>query len=416
MNPSAPASKPALQSYRPQAEGPLRGVRVLDLSRLVAGNIVTHVLADFGADVIKVEAPGKGDDLRAWRVGGVSTYWKVYGRNKRSLALDYRQPAGRDLLLDLVRGADMLVENFLPGKLEKMGIGPDVLQAVNPRLVIVRVSGWGQTGPFAHKPGFGTLVEAMSGFAAMNGFPDREPVLPPLALADMVSGVFGASAAMIALREVEVRNGLGQVVDLSLFEPIHAILGPEAANLRMNGKPTLRNGSKASNTAPRNVYECSDGKFVALSASMQSMAEKLFRVMDREDLIVDPRFATNSDRVRNNDEIDEIVAGFMRLRTQAENLALFDRVGVTVGPVCDAADLMTHDYVIGREVLVEVPDADMGSLPMHNIVPRLSATPGALRFAAPEVGEHTREILEELSVDADTLATLVASGIVSVAR
>ena len=416
MNPSAPASKPALQSYRPQAEGPLRGVRVLDLSRLVAGNIVTHVLADFGADVIKVEAPGKGDDLRAWRVGGVSTYWKVYGRNKRSLALDYRQPAGRDLLLDLVRGADMLVENFLPGKLEKMGIGPDVLQAVNPRLVIVRVSGWGQTGPFAHKPGFGTLVEAMSGFAAMNGFPDREPVLPPLALADMVSGVFGASAAMIALREVEVRNGLGQVVDLSLFEPIHAILGPEAANLRMNGKPTLRNGSKASNTAPRNVYECSDGKFVALSASMQSMAEKLFRVMDREDLIVDPRFATNSDRVRNNDEIDEIVAGFMRQRTQAENLALFDRVGVTVGPVCDAADLMTHDYVIGREVLVEVPDADMGSLPMHNIVPRLSATPGALRFAAPEVGEHTREILEELSVDADTLATLVASGIVSVAR
>lgn len=413
MNHPVTELSPARVPYRPEAQGPLHGVRVLDLSRLVAGNIVTHVLADFGADVVKVEAPGTGDDLRAWRVGGVSTYWKVYGRNKRSLALDYRKARGCELLLELVRTADMLVENFVPGKLEKFGLGPDVLQAANPKLVIVRVSGWGQTGPFSHKPGFGTLVEAMSGFAAMNGFPDREPVLPPLALADMVSGVYGASAAMIALREVEVRGGQGQIVDLSLFEPIHAILGPEAANLRLNGRPTRRNGSKASNAAPRNVYECSDGRFVALSASMQSMAEKLFRVMGREDLIHDPRFATNTDRVHNNDEIDVIVAAFMRERTQEENLALFDRVGITVGPVCDAGDLMTHHYITEREVLVEVPDAEMGSLPMHNIVPRLSGTPGALRFAAPEVGEHTREILQTLGVDTDALAALVREGVVS---
>ena len=410
-----PASETALTrlAYRPEAQGPLRGVRVLDLSRLVAGNIVTHVLADFGADVVKVEAPGKGDDLRAWKVGDVSSYWKVYGRNKRSLALDYRSERGRGLLLELVRAAQILVENFVPGKLEKMGLGPEVLHATNPQLVIVRVSGWGQTGPFSHKPGFGTLVEAMSGFAAMNGFADREPVLPPLALADMVSGVYGASAAMIALREVEVRGGQGQVVDLSLFEPIHAILGPEAANLRLNGQPTLRNGSKASNTAPRNVYECSDGRFVALSASMQSMAQRLFQVMGREELIRDPRFATNSDRVRNNDAIDAIVAAFMRQRTQAENLALFDEVGVTVGPVCDAADLMTHRYPTQREVLVELPDDEMGALPMHNIVPRLSGTPGAFRLPAPRVGEHTREILESLGVGEVELAALAREGVVS---
>ena len=398
--------------YHPEAQGPLDGVRVLDLSRLVAGNVVSHVLADFGADVVKVEAPGRGDDLRAWRVNGVASYWKVYARNKKSITLDYRQPRGRELLLDLVRHARILIENFVPGKLEAMDLGPDVLLAANPDLVIVRVSGWGQTGPFAHKPGFGTLVEAMSGFAAMNGFPDRPPVLPPLALADMVSGIYGASAAMIALRQVEVNRGAGQVIDLSLFESIHAILGPEAANCQLNGVPTLRNGSRASNTAPRNIYECRDGTFVALSASMQSMAERLFRAMGRPDLLDDPLFRTNSDRVRNNDAIDAIVAAFMLQRTQAENLALFDAAGVTVGPVCDAADLMAHPFVEGREVLLRLPDADMGTLPMHNVVPRLSATPGAVRMPAPALGEHNAEIFGALGVDAQALAALQGSGIV----
>lgn len=398
--------------YHPEAQGPLDGVRVLDLSRLVAGNVVSHVLADFGADVVKVEAPGRGDDLRAWRVNGVASYWKVYARNKKSITLDYRQPRGRELLLDLVRHARILIENFVPGKLEAMDLGPDVLLAANPDLVIVRVSGWGQTGPFAHKPGFGTLVEAMSGFAAMNGFPDRPPVLPPLALADMVSGIYGASAAMIALRQVEVNRGAGQVIDLSLFESIHAILGPEAANCQLNGVPTLRNGSRASNTAPRNIYACRDGTFVALSASMQSMAERLFRAMGRPDLLDDPLFRTNSDRVRNNDAIDAIVAAFMLQRTQAENLALFDAAGVTVGPVCDAADLMAHPFVEGREVLLRLPDADMGTLPMHNVVPRLSATPGAVRMPAPALGEHNAEIFGALGVDAQALAALQGSGIV----
>ncbi|MDO9405811.1 MAG: CoA transferase [Polaromonas sp.] len=398
--------------YSPDAKGPLAGVRVLDLSRLVAGNIVSHVLADFGADVLKIEAPGRGDDLRAWKVEGISTYWKVYARSKKSMTLDYRHPRGRQLLLDLVRDAQILIENFIPGKLDEMGLGPDVLHAVNPKLVIVRVSGWGQTGPLSGKPGFGTLIEAMSGFAANNGYADRPPVLPPLALADMISGIYGASATLMALREVETRGGQGQVIDLSLFEPMHAVLGPEAANFRLTGAPAVRRGSRAANTAPRNVYECSDGKFVALSAAMQSMAIKLFESIGRPELIFDPRFATNTARVQNMDAIDAIVADFMRERTQAENLAFFGRVGVTVGPVCDAADLMTDPYMIGREVLVDLPDADMGLMPMHNIVPRLSATPGALRTPAPELGEHTAETLDALGIGSDEQDELRKIGVI----
>lgn len=382
------------------------------MSRLVAGNVVSHVLADFGAEVIKLEAPGRGDDLRAWKVGGVPTYWKVYARNKKSITLDFRQPKGKELLLQLVRGSQMLIENFIPGKLEAMDIGPDVLFKANPKLVIVRVSGWGQTGPFAHKPGFGTLVEAASGFAAMNGFIDRPPVLPPLALADMISGIYGASAAMIALRNVEINQGNGQIVDLSLFESIHSILGPEAANLQQNGVPTLRNGSRASNTAPRNVYACKDGKFVALSASMQSMAEKLFRLMGQPELIADPRFKTNTDRVNNNDQIDVIVAQFIVKHTQADMLKLCDEAGVTIGPVFDASDLASNQYIDEREVLVNLPDADMGQLTMHNIAPRLSDTPGVMRMPAPQLGEHNQEIYSGLGLDNKAIEELHSSGII----
>ncbi|HTO51296.1 MAG TPA: CoA transferase [Burkholderiales bacterium] len=398
--------------YRQEARGPLDGVRVLDLSRLVAGNVVSHVLADFGAEVIKVEMPGRGDDLRAWKVAGVSTYWKVYARNKKSITLDYRKARGRELLLKLVPTASVLVENFVPGKLEKMGLAPEELHRCNERLIIVRVSGWGQTGPFAHKPGFGTLVEAMSGFASMNGYADRPPILPPLATADMLSGLYGASAALMALRHVEVSGGKGQVIDLSLFEPMLSILGPEAANYRLTGAPTQRNGSRASNTAPRNIYECSDGKFVALSASMQSMAERLFTVMGRADVLDDPRFRTNTDRVRNNDAIDAIVADFIRQRTQADNLELFDRAGVTVGPVCDAGDLMSHPYIVEREVLVTLPDPEMDELPMHNVVPRLSGTAGAIRSPAPDLGQHNEEIFGTIGVDRDELEELKRAQIV----
>jgi crotonobetainyl-CoA:carnitine CoA-transferase CaiB-like acyl-CoA transferase len=386
---------PTPRPYAADARGPLDGVRVLDLSRLVAGNMLTLILADFGADVIKVEREGSGDDLRSWREQGQEIYWKVYGRNKRSLVLDIRSDEGRTTLLKLVRQAQVLVENFVPGGLEKMGLGPDVLHAANPALVIARVSGWGQTGPYSHRPGFGTLVEAMSGFAYLNGFADRPPVLPPLALADMIAGVYGATGVLTALRVAE-REGRGQVVDLSLFEPIFSVIASEAAKCRINGQPTMRSGNQSTHTAPRNVYACSDGRFVAMSGSMQSMAMKILDTIGRPELKADPRFASNDARVVHRDELDAIIGAFIGRHTQAEALAQFEAAGVTVGPVCSVADLLDHPYVRGREANVEMEDAQLGSLPMHNVIPRLSVTPGALRRPAPALGEHTAEILAEL--------------------
>jgi crotonobetainyl-CoA:carnitine CoA-transferase CaiB-like acyl-CoA transferase len=382
--------------FDPNQQGPLHDIRVVDLSRLVAGNMLTAYLADFGADVIKVERPGAGDDLRNWREAGQPIYWKVYGRNKRSMVLDLRSEEGLASLRKLIAHSQVLVENFVPGGLEKMGLAPAQLHTLNPALVIVRISGWGQTGPYSHKPGFGTLVEAMSGFAHLNGFPDKPPALPPLALADMIAGTYGAAGVLTALRVAE-RSGQGQVVDLSLFEPIFSFIASEAAKTRLTGEASMRAGNQATHTAPRNVYACSDGGFVALSGSMQSMAMRILETIGRPELKDDARFATNDGRVANREALDDLIGAFIGARSTEENLALFEAAGVTVGPVCSMADLLDHPYTRGRGVIVEVEDRDVGSLPMHAVVPRLSASPGGFRRPAPAVGEHTAQILEELA-------------------
>ena len=400
------------RDYRPDAPAPLDGVRVLDLSRLVAGNALTHVLADFGADVIKVERPGRGDDLRHWLVDGISIHWKVYARNKKSITLNPRSAEGREILLRLVEGAQVLVENFLPGTLEKWQLGPDELLARNPALVMVRVSGWGQTGPDRDQPGFGSLVEARSGFAAMNGFADRPPVLPPLALADMVAGMYGGMATLPALRQVEVCGGKGQVVDLPLFDPLLAILGPQGAQFQLTGQGGTRTGSRSTTTAPRNTYQCKDGRYVALSASMQSMAERLFKTMGREDLIDDPRFKTNADRVRNNDILDPIVGKFMASHDQVELLKIFKKAGVTVGPVHDTAGMLEDEMIREREGMLRFPDAEMGELPMHNVAAHLSETPGQIRHPAPGLGQHNSEIYGALGFSPDEIAALKKEDII----
>jgi len=382
--------------FDPTQQGPLHDIRVVDLSRLVAGNMLTAYLADFGADVIKVERPGSGDDLRGWREVGQSIHWKVYGRNKRSLVLDLRSDDGLAHLKKLICHSQVLVENFVPGGLEKIGLAPDVLHQLNPALIIVRISGWGQTGPYSHKPGFGTLVEAMSGFAYLNGFPDKPPALPPLALADMIAGTYGAAGVLTALR-VSEKTGKGQVVDLSLFEPIFSFISPEAVKTRLIGKATLRAGNQSTHTAPRNVYSCGDGGHVAMSGSMQSMAMRILDTIGRPELKDDPRFATNDARVEHREELDAIIGAFIGARSTEENLALFEAAGVTVGPVCSMADLLDHPYTRGREVIVELEDRDLGSMPMHAVVPRLSGSPGGYRREAPTLGQHTAEILDELS-------------------
>lgn len=406
------ADQDEVRNFEPDAPAPLDGVRILDLSRLVAGNALTHVLADFGADVVKVERAGNGDDLRRWQVDGISVHWKVYARNKRSVSLNLRHDEGRKLLLQLVERAQMLVENFLPGTLEKWGLGPDVLWRHNPKLIVVRVSGWGQTGPDADKPGFGSLVEARSGFAAMNGFGDRPPVLPPLALADMIAGLYGGVAAMIALRNVEVAGGRGQVVDLPLFDPLLSVLGPQAAIYQLTGENPVRTGSQSSTTSPRNTYRCKDGRYVALSASMQSMAERLFRAIGRPDLIEDPRYRSNTDRLAHNDELDAIIGAFMAERTQAECVAHFAEAGVTVGPVLDINQIPDDPMVKARGVIANYPDAEMGHIAMHSVAAHLSETPGRMRRPAPDLGQHNSEIYGELGLGEADLLRLSEEGVI----
>lgn len=402
----------AVPQFDETFEGPLKGVTVLDLSRLVAGNMVSLQLADFGAEVIKIEPAGKGDPLRHWINDGVPVTWKVYGRNKKSLSLDLRKDAAKDILLRLVDRADVMIENYRPGTLEEMGLGPDVLHGRNPKLILVRVSGFGQTGPYRHRPGFGTLVEAMSGFAYRNGFADREPVLPPLAMADMIAGLSGAMSVLIALREREVKGGDGQVIDLSLLEPIFSILGAEPAWHRVTGKVRERVGSGSNTASPRNVYATKDGKWLAMSGSMQSMAERIFKVIGRADMIDDPKFKTNEDRVNNRLEVDEIVGGWIGERTLEECMAVFDRESVTVAPVYDIAQIMADRHFREREIVVDLPDDDMGTVPMHNIVPRMSGTPGGFARPAPSLGQHNVEILARIGIGEAEAARLKDEGVI----
>jgi len=405
--------KPSQKSFTPDARGPLNGVRVVDLSRLVAGNVLTLQLADFGAEVIKIEPP-EGDTLRSWKVKGVETAWKVYSRNKKSVALDLRSDAGRAIVRELAKSAAILVESFRPGVLEDMGLSPSELHEINPKLIVVRISGWGQEGRYRHKPGFGTLIEGYSGFASMNGFADREPVLPPMYLADCMAALNGYGAVLVALREVEMNGGTGQVLDLPLFDPLYSMLGPQAANYKLTGEVKVRTGSRSTNAAPRNVYQTKDGSWVCLSASTQGMALRVLTKIGRPELVDDPRFSTNIERVKNGLELDRMIGEFVGARTLAENLKYFDEAGVTIGPVYDISQITQDDYVLEREALIEIPDAEMpeSTMPTHAVVPRMSGTPGAIKSAAPKIGEHNEALLKPL-LGAAEYDKLSAAGTIS---
>lgn len=393
--------------FNPEAQGPLSGVKVLDLSRLVAGNMLSVQLADFGADVVKVEPPS-GDPLRHWTDEGQSLHWKTYGRNKRSIKLNLREPQAMAALKTLIKSCDVFIENYRPGVLEKMGLSPDILLELNPDLIVVRISGFGQTGPYAQNPGFGTLVEAMSGFAARTGFPDREPVLPPLALADMISGIYGAQAVTMALLAREKGTARGQVIDLSLLEPMFAVLGPEASIYKVTGQVKQRSGSASNTVSPRNVYKCRDGKFAALSGSTQTVAMRIFDIIGRPDMKTDPRFLNNVERVRHRDLVDAAISAWFVERDRADALAVMRAAGATVGPVYDIADIAEDEHFAERGIVVDVVDDDNGALPMHNILPRLSSTPGVWRLPAPKLGEHTEEILKASGLSEEDIAAILA--------
>lgn len=384
---------------RPPGGLPLEGIRIVDLSRLIAGNMMTMLLADFGAEVIKVEEPASGDSLRHWLVAGKPVFWKVYGRNKRSVSVDIKQPLGREAVLRLIGTADAVVENFRPGTLEKLGLDVPTMQARRESLITVRISGWGGTGSLAGRAGFGTLIEAMSGFASSNGFADREPILPPLALADMITGLYGAFSLLVALRSRR-EDGRGQVIDLSLFESLFSTLGPTAAAYEASGEVAPRSGSRSPVAAPRNMYKSSDGRWIALSATTQAMAERLFSSIGRPEMISDSRFADNAARLENIEVLDGIISEYFASRTLDDGVAEMESAGVAVIGVSDISELLRSEYFETRKVVVNGPDNDdVGGVSMHDVVPRLSGSPGSLRLPAPNLGEHNAEILKPLLSD-----------------
>lgn len=390
---------------------PLAGLRVLELATLFAGPIAATMLGDFGADVIKVEHPAKPDPSRGHgpSKNGVGLWWKMLGRNKRTITLDLSRPGGRRTLLRLAAGADVIVENFRPGTLEKWELGWPELSAVNPRLVLARVTGFGQFGPYASRPGFGTLAEAMSGFAAITGEPDAPPTLPPFGLADAIAGLATAYAVMTALAARE-RTGEGQIVDMAIIEPILTVLGPQPLWYDQLGHVQPRTGNRSRNNAPRNTYRTSDGTWVAVSTSAQSVAERVMRLVGRPELIEEPWFATGAGRAAHADVLDEAVGGWIARHTRAEVLAAFEKAQAAVAPVQDVRDVMADPQYQALGTFTTLHDPELGRLRMQNVLFRLSATPGAIRWAGRPHGADTEAVLTELGLTPEELAALRAEG------
>ena len=349
---------------------PLADLRVIDLSTVLAGPNCARYLADFGADVVKVERPDSGDSLRnlGWRDprDGEGMWWKLVNRNKRTIALDLKDPDDLDVLWRLVDGADVLVENFRPGTLERLGLGPDELHARNPRLVVTRVTGFGQTGPYSGRPGFATIAESMSGLAAISGEPDGPPLLPPIALTDELTGLVAAFATMVA-----VHSGVGQVVDVSLLESMFQLMSPLVTLYGLTGEQQGRLGAGLPYTVPRGTYRCADGGWVGVSASSDSVAARLLRLLGVDD---DPRFRTFADRMRHRDELVAVMRDWCAARTR-EVIAAFTAAEAAIGPVMTMADIATDPHFRARNAIVELEGT-----PMQGLIAALSATPGVLRW------------------------------------
>ncbi|TGB14037.1 CoA transferase [Streptomyces sp. MZ04] len=393
------------------AQAPLTGLRVLDLATLFAGPLAATMLGDFGAEVVKVEHPTRPDPSRGHGPSkdGVGLWWKLLGRNKRTMTLDLSTPGGRATLLRLAATADVIIENFRPGTLEKWDLGWEELSAANPRLVLTRVTAFGQFGPYARRPGFGTLAEAMSGFAAITGEPDGPPTLPPFGLADSVAGLATAYAVMTALAARD-RTGRGQVVDMAIIEPILTVLGPQPLWYDQLGHVQPRTGNRSTNNAPRNTYRTADGSWVAVSTSAQSIAERVLRLVGRPDLIDEPWFASGAERARHADVLDDAVGGWIGRRTRAEVIEAFEKAEAAVAPIQDVRDVMTDPQYQALNTLTTVPDPELGPLRMQNVLFRLSETPGGIGWAGRPHGADTDAVLTELGLSEGEITELRKAG------
>ena len=394
--------------------GALGDLRVIDASTVLAGPLIGQIMADFGADVIKIEHPQAGDSLRGHgaQKDGRGLWWKLVARNKRCLGLDLSHPEGAEVFLDLASTADVVIENFRPGTLERWGLDWDVLSDRNPGLILCRVTGYGQTGPYADRPAFGTLIEAMSGFAHMTGEADQPPTLPPFGLADSVAGFSGVAAVMMAVHHRQV-TGKGQVVDLSILETLAAALGPHVVTWDQTGHIAQRSGNRSSNNAPRNTYLTADGCWVAVSSSADAVARRTMELVGRGDLVSEPWFATGAGRAEHAEEIDEALSSWIGERTLADVVEAFAAAEVAVAPVYDVAQYASDPQVQAREAITAVDDPDLGPVRMQNVLFGLSATPGTIRHTGRDLGADTDEVLKEVGLSLEQIEDLRAKKVVA---
>lgn len=391
----------------------LGGIRVLDVSTLFAGPFLATILGDFGADVIKLEHP-RGDPARGHGLqkDGVPLWWKMLNRNKRTVTLYLGDPRGQRIFRRLAEQADVVIENFRPGTLEKWGLGWDDLHELNPRLILARVTGFGQFGPYSTRPGFGTIAEAMSGFAHITGSPDGPPTLPPFGLADGTTALTGATAVMMALYHRDARGGEGQMVDLAIIEPILSLLGPQPTVYDQLGVIQGRTGNRSVNNAPRNTYLSRDGRWIAVSTSAQSIAERVLTLVGRPDLTKEPWFSSGHERAAHADLLDGVVAAWIAERTADEVISSFEQAGAAAIPIYDVSDVMADPQYQALGTIAEVPDPELGSVKMQNVLYRLSATPGEIRHAGRPLGADTAEVLAGVGVGAAELEALRRDGVV----
>jgi crotonobetainyl-CoA:carnitine CoA-transferase CaiB-like acyl-CoA transferase len=395
-------------------DGPLAGVRVLDLGTVYAAPITAMLLGDYGADVLKIEHP-RGDPARTHGPSkdGHGLWWKVIARNKRTATLVLSRPEGREIMEGLVADADVLIENFRPGVMEKWGLGPERLLEINPNLVMLRVTGFGQTGPYAQRRAFGTLAEAMSGLAHQTGQADGPPTLPPFGLADGVAAISGAYAVMLALYHRDVTGTGGQVIDLSLLAPLLAILGPGPSVYDQLGIVPGRHGNRSPNNAPRNAYETRDGRWVAISASATSVAERVMAVVGRPDIAAHDWFPSARERVRRADDLDRIVGDWIGARDFDEVMTSFQDAGAAIAPIYDMEQVVGDPHVRETDMITGVDDEDLGPLRMQNLVFRLLGSPGRIRFAGRGLGQDTEEVYaERLGLDRECVAQLREDGVI----
>jgi len=395
--------------------GPLRGLRVIDAGTMIAGPLAATQLADFGADVIKVEIPRVGDSMRHWAPlkEGQSLWWKVIGRNKRLITLTLSKPRGQELFRKLVRDADIVIENYRPGTFERWGLSYTELAKINPGLVMVRVSGFGQTGPYAKRGGYGTIAEAFSGIPSFTGFPDRPPTLPGFPMADSVASTFAAMSAMFAIYNRDNGGGTGQEIDVSLYEPLFRLVESQVIGFDQLGIVKHRQGNRLAEDSPRNTYETRDGRWIGISASSQRTFERLASAMGMPDLITDSRFADNASRCANDVALDTRIAAWFRERDCDSIMALFEKAEVVAGPVLDIRDIFKDPHYIARENIVSVPDGDFGRVRMQGVTPKFARTPGEVRHSGGALGADNRSIfIDELGLSESEFSALQSEGVI----